>query len=97
VHRASVRAVLSKRCSISENDSGFESSRESYDDPVSGSAGDYFWAGIDGTYFGVDPQEKLFGVMMVQMPFEQSGYYLRAVRGIVYGALEAHHLSVKVE
>jgi CubicO group peptidase (beta-lactamase class C family) len=55
--------------------------------PVSGSVGDYFWAGIYGTYFWVDPQEKLYGVLMVQMPFAQAGYYRRALREIVYGAL----------
>jgi len=55
--------------------------------PLSGSVGDYFWAGAFGTYFWVDPQEKLFAVMMVQMPFEQSGYYRRAFRELVYGAL----------
>jgi CubicO group peptidase (beta-lactamase class C family) len=55
--------------------------------PLSGSVGDYFWAGAFGTYFWVDPQEKLFAVMMVQMPFEQSGYYRRAFRELVYGTL----------
>jgi CubicO group peptidase (beta-lactamase class C family) len=55
--------------------------------PLSGSVGDYFWAGGYGSYFWVDPQEKLFAVMMVQMPFEQAGYYRRALRELVYGAL----------
>lgn len=55
--------------------------------PLSGSAGDYFWAGALGTYFWVDPHEKLFAVMMLQVPFEQSGHYRRAFRELVYGAL----------
>ena len=55
--------------------------------PLSGSVGDYFWAGAYGTYFWVDPQAKMFAVMMVQMPFPQSGYYRRAFRELVYGAL----------
>jgi len=55
--------------------------------PVSGSVGDYFWAGYAGTYFWVDPQEKLFAVMMVQMPFVPDGHYRRALREMVYGAL----------
>jgi len=55
--------------------------------PLSGSVGDYFWAGAFGTYFWVDPREKLFAVMLVQMPFEQSGYYRRAFRELVYGAM----------
>jgi CubicO group peptidase (beta-lactamase class C family) len=55
--------------------------------PVPGSVGDYFWAGYAGTYFWVDPQEKLFAVMMVQMPFVEAGHYRRALRELVYGAL----------
>lgn len=55
--------------------------------PVSGSAGDYFWAGAAGTYFWIDPQEKLFAVMMLQMPFVEAGHYRRAVREMLYGAL----------
>jgi CubicO group peptidase (beta-lactamase class C family) len=55
--------------------------------PVSGSVGDYFWAGYAGTYFWVDPQEKLFAVMMVQMPFVPAGAYRRALREMAYGAL----------
>jgi CubicO group peptidase (beta-lactamase class C family) len=55
--------------------------------PLSGSVGNYFWGGAYGTGFWVDPQEKMFAVMMVQMPFPQSGYYRRAFRELVYGAL----------
>lgn len=55
--------------------------------PLSGSPGDYFWAGIHGTYFWVDPQQRLFAVMMVQMPFAQAAYYRHALRELVYGAL----------
>ena len=52
-----------------------------------GSVGDYFWAGYGGTYFWVDPKEKLFAVMMVQMDFDQSGRYRRTLREMVYAAL----------
>ncbi|GAC1624965.1 MAG: serine hydrolase domain-containing protein [Candidatus Acidiferrum sp.] len=55
--------------------------------PLSGSVGDYFWAGAFGTYFWIDPQAKMFAVMMVQMPFPQSGHYRRAFRELVYGAM----------
>jgi CubicO group peptidase (beta-lactamase class C family) len=55
--------------------------------PVTGSVGDYFWGGIYGTVFWVDPQEKLFTVMMVQMPFAESAYYRRSIRELVYGAV----------
>ena len=54
---------------------------------LSGAVGNYFWAGAYGTYFWVDPQAKMFAVMMVQMPFPQSGFYRRAFRELVYGAL----------
>jgi len=66
---------------------GFAVRTDAGHSPVSGSVGDYFWAGAYGTYFWVDPQEKMFTVMMVQMPFPQSGYYRRAMRELVYGAL----------
>jgi CubicO group peptidase (beta-lactamase class C family) len=55
--------------------------------PVSGSVRDYFWAGAAGTYFWVDPQEKMYAIMMLQMPFVQAGYYRRGMRETVYGAL----------
>jgi len=66
---------------------GFAVRTDAGHSPVSGSVGDYFWAGAYGTYFWIDPQEKIFAVMMVQMPFPQSGYYRRALRELVYGAL----------
>jgi len=35
-----------------------------------GSPGQYFWAGSDNTYFWVDPEEELIGLLMVQVrPF----------------------------
>jgi CubicO group peptidase (beta-lactamase class C family) len=66
---------------------GFAVRTDAGHSPLPGSVGDYFWAGAYGTYFWIDPQEKLFAVMMVQMPFPQSGYYRRALRELVYGAL----------
>jgi len=55
--------------------------------PVSGSVGDYFWAGAGGTYFWIDPKEKLFAVLMMQKPFVEAGPYRRVLRELVYGAL----------
>jgi CubicO group peptidase (beta-lactamase class C family) len=66
---------------------GFAVRTEAGYNPLSGSVGNYFWAGAFGTYFWIDPQEKVFAVMMVQMPFARSGYYRRAFRELVYGAL----------
>ncbi len=66
---------------------GFAVRTEAGSNPLPGSVGYYFWAGIAGTYFWVDPQEKLEVVLMVQMPFAESGHYRRALRELVYGAL----------
>jgi CubicO group peptidase (beta-lactamase class C family) len=66
---------------------GFAVRTEAGHSPLSGSIGDYFWVGAYGTYFWVDPRERIFAVMMAQMPFPQSGYYRRALRELVYGAL----------
>jgi CubicO group peptidase (beta-lactamase class C family) len=66
---------------------GFAVRTDAGHSPVSGSVGDYFWAGAYGTYFWTDPQEKLFAVMMTQMPYPQSGPYRRGLRELVYAAL----------
>jgi CubicO group peptidase (beta-lactamase class C family) len=66
---------------------GFAVRTQAGHSPVSGSVGDYFWAGAGGTYFWIDPQEKLYALMMLQMPFVEAGPYRRALREIVYGAL----------
>src|SRR5207344_982419 len=36
--------------------------------PSEGSAGDYNWGGAAGTYFWVDPKERLVAVWMMQAP-----------------------------
>src|ERR1700710_235234 len=36
--------------------------------PVAGSVGQFFWSGIAGTFFWVDPKEELFAVFMSQGP-----------------------------
>ena len=66
---------------------GFAVRTEPGHSPVPGSVGDFYWAGAYGTYFWIDPAEKLFAVLMVQMPFPQSGPYRRAMRELVYGAI----------
>jgi len=66
---------------------GFAVRTDDGNSPVSGSVGDAFWAGAAGTYFWIDPQEKLYAIMMLQMPFVEAGPYRRGLREIVYGAL----------
>ena len=55
--------------------------------PVPGSVGDYFWAGITGTHFWVDPKEKLVVVLMVQIPQATLVPYWRQTRTLVYQTL----------
>ncbi len=51
-----------------------------------GSLGDYDWGGLNGTYFWVDPKERLIGIWMMQA-VEPRVYYRRLMRAMVYGAL----------
>ena len=54
--------------------------------PVPGSVGDYFWGGVHGTYFWIDPQEQLIAVFMSSAP-EQRLHYRYLSRQLVYAAL----------
>uniref|UniRef100_A0A318CZ44 Serine hydrolase n=1 Tax=Kangiella spongicola TaxID=796379 RepID=A0A318CZ44_9GAMM len=55
--------------------------------PFSGSVGQYFWSGMAGTFFWIDPKEELFCVFMAQAPGQRD--YLRTlVRDVVYAAVE---------
>ena len=51
-----------------------------------GSVGDYFWGGVYGTYFWIDPQEQLIAVFMSAAP-EQRLHYRYLSRQLVYAAL----------
>jgi CubicO group peptidase (beta-lactamase class C family) len=53
---------------------------------VPGSVGSYFWGGIAGTTFFVDPAEDLFALMMIQAP-NQREHYRPLFRDLVYAAL----------
>lgn len=54
--------------------------------PLQGSPGDYYWGGAHGTYFWIDPKEKMFAVLMMQSPLSRLPYrYL--MRALVYQAL----------
>ena len=54
---------------------------------VPGSVGLYYWGGIAGTTFFVDPALDLFALMMIQAP-NQRDYYRPLFRNLVYAALE---------
>jgi len=51
-----------------------------------GSTGDYNWGGLGGTYFWVDPKEKLIAIWMMQAP-NQRTYYRGIYRDMVYAAM----------
>ena len=55
--------------------------------PVPGSVGDFSWAGITGTFFWVDPKEKLVAVLMVQAPQPMTTIIWRQARTMVYQAM----------
>jgi len=55
--------------------------------PQPGSPGQYFWSGIGGTYFLVDPVEDMFALLLLQAP-NQRIYYRNLFRHLVYAALD---------
>ncbi len=54
--------------------------------PVPGSVGTYFWGGLAGTTFFVDPVLKMFAILMLQAP-NQREYYRMLFRNMVYAAV----------
>jgi len=54
--------------------------------PIAGSTGDYYWGGAAGTYFWVDPKEKLFVVFMMQSP-KMRVPYRTVLRNMIYAAI----------
>jgi len=66
---------------------GFAVRTEPGRNPMPGSVGDFSWAGIMGTYFWVDPREKLVAVLMIQVPQSTNVPYWRQTRTLVYQAL----------
>jgi CubicO group peptidase (beta-lactamase class C family) len=55
--------------------------------PFPGSVGQFFWSGMAGTFFWIDPQEDMFAVLMMQGPGQRQ--HIRSlVRDLVYAAVE---------
>jgi CubicO group peptidase (beta-lactamase class C family) len=65
---------------------GFAVRKEPGRSPVPGSVGEYFWGGVTGTYFWIDPQEQMAVVLMLQAP-DQRLHYRYLSRQLVYAAL----------
>jgi len=54
--------------------------------PVPGSVGLYYWGGIAGTTFFIDPALDMYAMLMIQAP-KQRDYYRPLFRDLVYAAL----------
>ena len=52
-----------------------------------GSVGQFFWSGMGGTFFWIDPKEELFAIFMSQGPGQRE-YTRTLVRNLVYAAVE---------
>ena len=55
---------------------------------IPGSVGDYSWGGAQGTYFWVDPKERLFAILMLQAPLQVNRPPRLLMREHVYRALK---------
>lgn len=55
--------------------------------PFPGSAGQFFWSGMAGTFFFIDPAEDMFAVFMMQGPGQRE-YIRNMLRNGVYAAVE---------
>jgi CubicO group peptidase (beta-lactamase class C family) len=55
--------------------------------PVAGSVGQFYWSGMAGTFFWIDPKEELFAVFMMQGPGQRE-YIRTLLRSLVYAAVE---------
>ena len=88
---ASTRAQFEESAPMPEFGQGFGLGfcvrKEPGRSPVPGSVGDFYWSGVHGTYFWVDPQEQLVGVLMLCAP-ELRRHYRALMRQLVYQALD---------
>ena len=57
--------------------------------PLPGSIGSFYWTGIYGTTFFVDPKQQLVIIMMIQAPAPGNALYRRVIRYLTYQALSA--------
>ena len=53
---------------------------------VPGSVGDFYWSGVHGTYFWVDPREQLVGVLMLCSP-DLRRHYRAMMRQLTYQSI----------
>jgi len=55
--------------------------------PFPGSRGNFFWSGMAGTFFWIDPKEELCAVFMMQGPGQRE-YIRTMLRNLVYAAVD---------
>jgi CubicO group peptidase (beta-lactamase class C family) len=65
---------------------GFSVRSEAGVSPLAGSPGDFTWGGAAGTYFWVDPKEKMFVIYMMQAPAKRVPMRIM-LRDMVYAAM----------
>ena len=65
---------------------GFAVRTDAGRNPLPGSVGDYYWGGAQGTYFWIDPKEKMYVVFMMQSPAARLPYRF-LLRQMVYQAI----------
>ena len=87
---ATTRAQFEESAPIAEFGQGFGLGfcvrKEPGRNPVPGSVGDFYWSGVHGTYFWIDPREQLVGVLMLCAP-EVRRHYRALMRQLTYQAL----------
>jgi CubicO group peptidase (beta-lactamase class C family) len=66
---------------------GFAVRREAGVAAMLGSAGDYYWSGVYGTYFWIDPAEELATVFMAAAPGQMRLRYRPLIRALVLQAI----------
>jgi len=65
---------------------------------IPGAVGSFNWQGSWGTFFSVDPAQKLILVMMMQRSqYSENGFYFNAIRRLPYTALKVPEVSAPVE
>ena len=63
--------------------------KESGRSPAPGSVGDFYWGGVLGTYFWVDPTEQLIAILMLQeTDTKKRARYRPLLRNLVYPSLQ---------
>ena len=66
---------------------GFTVRKQAGLDGMSGSVGEFYWFGVAGTSFWVDPVEELIGVFMIQIRPSRDIAFRNQFKKLVYQAL----------